>query len=62
MWIIPVVSIIFLAISVIFLIASFRDFIKSGKEMTIARRIWLRMALIFALAATGLYILHTYKH
>jgi len=62
MAIIPFVSSVFFAISVIFLIISFRDYVKNGRTMTIARRIWLRMALIFAIVGIGLYILRTYLH
>ena len=52
----------FLAISIFFLLVSFTDCLKHGSKMTIARRIWLRMALIFALVGIGLYVLHRYQH
>jgi len=55
-----IVSIIFLVIVVTLLIASFRDYLKSKGEKTIARRIWLQMALIFATVAIGLYFLHIF--
>jgi preprotein translocase subunit SecG len=58
MYITEIVSVIFLAIAIILLIASFRDYLKSKGEKTIARRIWLRMALIFAAVAVGLYFLN----
>jgi hypothetical protein len=57
MYITEIVSVIFLAIAIL-LIASFRDYLKSKGEKTIARRIWLRMALIFAAVAVGLYFLN----
>ena len=54
------IGIIFIAISLIFLIATFRDYLKSKGEMTIARRIWLRLALIFAAIGIGLYFVQTF--
>lgn len=59
---IPFVSTVFFAVSAIFLVVSYRDYLKHGSTMTIARKIWLRMALIFALVATGLYVLPRYLH
>lgn len=56
--IIPIVSTVFFVISVIFLVVSIRDYMKHGSTMTIARRIWLRMALIFAVVGSGLYLMH----
>jgi len=58
MQIVSFVSIVFIGISIIFLAVSFRDYLKNGNSMTIARRVWLRMALIFALVGIGLYFLH----
>ena len=58
MQIVSFVSIVFIGISIIFLAVSFRDYLKNGSAMTIARRVRLRMALIFALVGIGLYFLH----
>ena len=58
MQIVSFVSIVFIGISIIFLAVSLRDYLKNGSTMTIARRVWLRMALIFALVGIGLYFLH----
>jgi hypothetical protein len=58
----PTVSIIFIGISVIFLIVSFRDYLKTEGKMTIARKVWLRLALIFAAVGIGLYFLQTFFH
>jgi len=58
MQIVSFVSIVFIGISIIFLAVSFRDYLKNGSSMTIARRVWLRMALIFAVVGIGLYFLH----
>jgi len=62
MRIVSIVSIIFIGISLIFLAASLRDYLKNGGGTTIARRVWLRMALIFTLVGAGLYILQYFFH
>jgi hypothetical protein len=41
-------GIIFIALSVVFLGISFHDYLKTEGKLTIARRIWIRMAFIFA--------------
>ena len=56
MQIVSFVSIVFIGISIIFLAVSLRDYLKNVSTMTIARRVWLRMALIFALVGIGLYV------
>jgi hypothetical protein len=53
-------GIIFIAIAVVFLGISFRDYLKTEGKLTIARKIWLRMAFIFASVGIGLYLLHTF--
>ncbi|GAM09398.1 hypothetical protein OR1_01676 [Geobacter sp. OR-1] len=58
--IIPLISALFLFIFLVFLTLSLRDFLAQGATMTIRRRIWLRMAMIFAAVAAGLYFLHRY--
>ena len=58
---ISVVSIIFLVIAIILIIASIRDYLKSKCEKTIARKIWLRMALIFTAVAVGLFFLNHFS-
>jgi hypothetical protein len=42
------IGIIFVAIAVIFVGVAFRDYLKRGDKLTIARKIWIRMAFIFA--------------
>jgi hypothetical protein len=51
------VGTVFIAISVIFLTATFRGYLISEGKMTISRRVWLRLALIFAVVGIGLYFL-----
>ena len=53
-------GIIFIAIAVVFLGISFRDYLKAEGKLTIARKIWLRMAFIFAGVGIGLYLVHTF--
>ncbi|NVN91253.1 MAG: hypothetical protein HXX11_11720 [Desulfuromonadales bacterium] len=62
MRIVSIVSLVFIGISVIFLAVSLRDYLENRSRMTIARKVWLRMALIFALVGTGLYVLQGYLH
>jgi hypothetical protein len=50
----PFLSIVFIAISVIFLAFSFIDYLKAEGKMTIARKVWLRLALIFSAVGIGL--------
>lgn len=51
------VGALFFVISLAFLLASLVDRVKQGRTMTSARRVWLRMALIFAIVGTCLFIL-----
>jgi hypothetical protein len=60
MQIITFIAILFITISLTFLALSFFNEVKNGSNMTIARRIWLRMALVFAAVGSGLYFLHTF--
>lgn len=52
-------AIVFLAIAIIFVTVTLRDYLKSEDKLTIARKIWLRMAIIFTAMAIGLYLLDT---
>jgi hypothetical protein len=47
-------GVIFIGISVIFLGVVFHDYLKAENKMTISRKIWLRMAFIFA--AVGIFL------
>jgi hypothetical protein len=53
-------GIVFIAIAVIFLVVSFRDYLKAEGKMTISRKVWLRMAFIFACVGIGLFLLHIF--
>ncbi len=48
-------SIVFVAIAVIFVGIAFRDYLKGEGKLTIARKIWIRMAFIFAGIGICLY-------
>jgi uncharacterized membrane protein YeiH len=49
------ISIIFIAISVIFVGIAFRDYLNAENKMTIRRKIWIRMAFIFAAVGIVLF-------
>ena len=53
-------GIVFVAIAVIFIGVTFRDYLKAEGKMTIARKIWIRMAFIFAAVGIGLYFLQIF--
>ena len=53
----PLVSILFIAIAVIFLAITFRDYLRSEGKLNPARRAWIRIALIFSSVGIGLYLL-----
>ena len=49
------IGIVFVAIAVIFISVAFRDYLNAEGKMTIARKIWIRMAIIFAAVGIGLF-------
>ena len=51
----PSLPIVFVAIAVIFIGVTFRDYLRAEGKMTIARKIWIRMAIIFAAVGIGLF-------
>ncbi len=51
----PSLGIVFVALAVVFVGIALRDYLKTEAKMTIARKIWLRMAFIFAGVGIGLY-------
>ena len=55
-------SVVFVAISIIFLGVTFRDYLKTEEKLTIARKIWIRMAFIFAGVGIGIYLVQTLFH
>jgi hypothetical protein len=56
----PSLGIMFVALAVVFLSVAFRDYLKVEGKMTIARKIWLRMAFVFAGVGIGLYFFYTF--
>jgi hypothetical protein len=54
------IAVVFVAIAVFFLSAVLRDFLRSEGKLTIARKVWLRLAFIFAGVAVGLYFFQTF--
>ena len=53
-------SIVFVAIAVIFVGVALRDYLKTEEKMTIARKIWIRMAFIFAAVGIGLFLVQNF--
>ena len=49
------IGIVFVAIAVIFIGVALRDYLKEVGKASIARRIWIRMAFIFAGVGIGLF-------
>ena len=53
-------SIVFVAIAVIFISVAFRDFLKEEGKVSIARKIWIRMAIIFAAIGICLFFVQIF--
>ena len=53
-------SIVFVAIAVIFIGVALRDYLIAEGKMTIGRKIWIRMALIFAAVGIGLFFVQIF--
>ena len=53
-------SIVFVAIDVIFIGVVFRDYLITEGKMTVARKIWIRMAIIFAAVGIGLFFVQIF--
>jgi hypothetical protein len=56
----PPIGIVFIAIGVIFLGITFYDYLKAEGKLTIARKVWLRMAFIFSGVGIGIYFLNNF--
>ena len=54
------IGIVFVANAVIFVGIAFRDYLKREEKLTIARKIWIRMAFIFAGVGICLFFLQTF--
>jgi len=53
-----IVSIIFLIVAAILVIASIVNYIRNKGEKTIARRIWIQLAFVFAAIALVLFYIN----
>ena len=53
-------SIVFVAIAVIFVGVALRDYLIAEGKMTIVRKIWIRMAFIFAAVGIGLFFVQIF--
>jgi hypothetical protein len=54
------IGIVFVAIAVIFIAVALRDYLKAESKMTIGRKIWIRMAIIFAAVGIGLFFVQIF--
>ncbi|MFV1950903.1 MAG: hypothetical protein ACC630_02930 [Nitrospinota bacterium] len=50
----------FIALAIVFLGVALRDYLKTEEKMTIARKIWIRIAFIFAGVGIGLYFVQAF--
>ena len=57
----PYIGILFLFIALIFVGVALRDYLKTEGKMTIARKIWILIAFIFAGVGGGLFIMQFLK-
>ena len=57
---VPWVTAVFLALALLFMVLAVRDYLREEGRPTLARKAWLRMALIFSAVAVGLVVWHTY--
>ena len=48
-------SVVFVAIAVIFMAVAFRNYLKAEGKMAINRKVWIRMPIIFAALGMGLF-------
>ena len=58
----PSLGIVFVALAGIFIGIALRDYLNAEGKMTIARKVWLRMAFIFICVGIGLYFLQIVLH
>jgi hypothetical protein len=56
----PPLGSVFVALAVIFLSVTVRDYLKAEGKMTPSRQAWLRVAFIFAGVGIALYVVQTY--
>jgi len=54
------IGIVFVSIAVILIGIALRDYLNAEGKMTIARKIWLRIAFIFAWVGIGLFFLEIF--
>ena len=53
-------SVVFVAVAVILVAATLRDYLKEEGKVTIARKIWIRLAVIFAAVGIGLFFVQIF--
>jgi len=55
------IGIILLTIALVFVGVALRNYLNKERTMTIAIKIWIRMALIFAAVGTSLFLMQFWK-
>lgn len=58
----PSVGGFFIALAVLFVALTLRDFLNAEAKMTTARRIWLRLAIVFSGIGMAYYLLLAFFH
>ena len=57
----PAVAVVFVAIGIIFLAVTLRNFLQAEGKLTPARKTWILIAMIFGAVPIGLFLLHTFS-
>lgn len=57
---VPAVALVFVALAVIFVAVTVRDFLKEQGQLNPARKTWLLVAFIFCAVSIGLFVMHTF--
>lgn len=56
----PLLGPVFVALAVIFLSMTVRDYLKAEGKMSLSRQAWLRVAFIFAWVGIGVYVVQAF--
>jgi len=53
-----IVSVIFIIVAAVLVVASIVNYVKTGGEKTVARRVWIQLAFVFAAIAVVLFFVN----
>lgn len=56
----PVLGLVFVILAVIFFSLSIRDYLKAEERLHVARKAWMRIAVIFAGVGIGLFVMQVF--